>query len=110
QWPRYYTPAARRGVCAAYSAMIENGWRRQNLLGDYHFHPDANTLTEAGKLKVQWILTQAPPGRREVFVERDLDQSVTAQRIAAVQDWGAQASLSADGIRVRDTHIVSEGH
>ena len=60
-WPSQYVPTARRSVLSAYDVMVNNGWRRQNLLGAYHFDPDSNQLTEAGKLKVKWILSQAPP-------------------------------------------------
>jgi hypothetical protein len=109
-WPAQYVPSARCAVNSAYTAMINNGWRRQNLLGNYHFEEGTNDLTTAGKLKTKWILTQAPQDRRTVFIERGSDQSETAGRIAAVHSWTATQSSIGEPAMVNDTHIVSEGH
>lgn len=109
-WPRYYVPPARCAVNSAYSAMIANGWRRQNLLGNYHFEPGTNELTKAGKLKAKWILTQAPQEHRSIYVERGDDESTTTSRIAAVHSWASNRSSVAEPVMVNDTHIVSEGH
>lgn len=108
-WPAQYVPTARCSVNSAYTAMIANGWRRQNLLGTYHFEPGTNELTTAGKLKTKWILTQAPQDRRTVYVERGNDQAETAARIAAVHSWSATQGSIPEPVMVNDTHIVSEG-
>jgi len=110
QWPRHYIPPARRSVCAAYAAMVNNGWRRQNLLGDYHFNHDTNELTSAGKLKVNWILSQAPVQHRNVFVQRGVEELQTVARITSVHDYAGSMSPSVGQVDVNDTHIVAEGH
>ncbi|NOY30692.1 MAG: hypothetical protein GXP28_11150 [Planctomycetes bacterium] len=109
-WPSQYVPAARRSVQSAYEVMVNNGWRRQNLLGAYHFNPDSNELTEAGKLKVKWILSQAPQHRRSIFVERGPDQSRTDARVASINGWASTMSPSVGIVDINDTHIVAEGH
>lgn len=109
-WPAQYIPTARCSVNNAYTAMINNGWRRQNLLGDYHFEEGTNELTSAGKLKSQWILTQAPQDRRNIYVQRGQTQSDTASRIAAVHNWAGNQSPAVEPVLVNDTHIVAEGH
>jgi hypothetical protein len=109
-WPTIFVPPARRGVCETYAVMINNGWRRQNLLGDYHFEPETNQLTKAGELKVKWILTQAPPNRRSVFVQRAENEMQTASRVAAVHRLASSMSPAVGAIDVNDTHIVAEGH
>ncbi len=109
-WPSQYVPAARRSVLSAYEVMVNNGWRRQNLLGAYHFNPDSNELTEAGKLKVKWILSQAPQHRRSIFVERGGDQTRTAARVASINDWASTMSPSVGIVDINDTHLVAEGH
>lgn len=109
-WPKIYIPPARRSVCATYSAMINNGWRRQNLLGDYHFNKETHELTNAGKLKVNWILSQAPVQRRNVFVQRGGQEVDTTARIAAVHDYASKMSPGVGQVDVNDTHIVAEGH
>ncbi len=110
QWPRHYIPPARRTVCATFDAMINNGWRRQNLLGDYHFNKDTDELTNAGKLKVNWILSQAPVQRRNVFVQRGSEELQTTARIASVHDYAGKMSPGVGQVDVNDTHIVAEGH
>lgn len=109
-WPRQFVPASRRPICQAYAAMVNNGWRRQNLLGDYHFDPDTQELTRAGELKLQWILTQAPVNRRDVYVQRGENVAETATRIATVHGYTARMSPAVGAVRVNDTHIVAEGH
>lgn len=109
-WPNQYIPTARCAVNSAYTSMINNGWRRQNLLGDYHFDEGANELTSAGQLKAKWILTQAPQDRRTIYVQRGNTQSDTASRIAAVHGWVGHQSPAVEPVLVNDTHIVSEGH
>jgi hypothetical protein len=109
-WPRQFIPAARRPVHETYAAMVNNGWRRQNLLGDYHFDPETNELTNAGEMKVQWILSQAPIHRRDIYVQRATTGHKTATRIAAVQGFGSQMNPAVGPVNVNDTHIVAEGH
>ena len=109
-WPRIYIPPARSAVCQTYNAMINNGWRRQNLLGNYHFKQDTNELTDAGKLKVNWILSQAPVQRRNVFVQRAGDEVETTARVAAVHEYAGEMSPGVGQVDVNDTHIVAEGH
>jgi len=109
-WPSQYVPAARRSVQNVYEIMVNNGWRRQNLLGAYHFNPDSNELTEAGKLKVKWILSQAPQHRRSIFVERGSDPSRTDARVASINHWASAMSPSVGIVDINDTHLVAEGH
>jgi hypothetical protein len=109
-WPKLYIPAARQSVNSVYASMVNNGWRRQNLLGDYHFSPDTNELTRAGEMKVKWILTQAPPQHRTIYVQRGEDESQTAARIASIQVSGENLSPSVGLVQVNDTHLVAEGH
>lgn len=110
QWPKIYIPKARNSVYSAYDAMISNGWRRQNLLGTYHFKDQSNELTQAGKLKVDWILTQAPVQHRNVFVQRGVTELNTTARIASVQEYATNLDSRLGPVHVNDTHIVAEGH
>jgi len=61
-------------------------------------------------LKVKWILSQAPPHRRSIFVERGFDQSSTAARVASINEWTSTLSPSAGIVDINDTHLVAEGH
>jgi hypothetical protein len=107
-WPWPYVCPDRIAVREPFGLMVNNGWRRQNLLGPHHFK-SANELTTAGQLRVHWIMTQAPPERRTIFVERDLQPEVTEQRLAAVRQYAAQLALGGQLPQVADTHLISEG-
>jgi hypothetical protein len=108
-WPWPYVCPDRIAVREPFCIMVNNGWRRQNLIGAHHFNPETNQLNPAGQLRVQWTMTQAPADRRSIFVERSLDQNVNNQRIAAVQEYAAQVALDGRAPQVAQTHLVSEG-
>ncbi|MEX2316909.1 MAG: hypothetical protein WD669_07145 [Pirellulales bacterium] len=108
-WPWPYVCPDRAAVREPFAIMVDNGWRRQNLLGPHHFDAAKGTLTTAGELKIHWIMTQAPPERRQIFVERSLDSAVTAQRIEAARQFAAQVVNDGRTPQVGDTHLVSEG-
>jgi len=109
-WPRQYIGPSRRGICQANEAMINNGWRRHNLLGKYHFDAQSDQLTEAGQLKVEWILTQAPAHRRSIYVERTRKAEQTAGRVEAVQELAATMTPTGELADVQETHVRDEGH
>jgi hypothetical protein len=106
-WPRQYVAPSRRGICQAFELQAANGWRLHNLLGKYHFDQQGIELSEAGKLKVQWILTQAPQHRRTIFVERGVDVSQTAERISSVQELAS--NVAAGPVDVQETLLHDEG-
>jgi hypothetical protein len=108
-WPTQYVMQPRNSICTTFELMANNGWRRQNLLGRYHFQPDSTELSDAGRLKVQWILTQTPPHRRQVFVERAVTQDETTQRVASVQQWAEDLSFIDGVAAVNETHIIDYG-
>jgi hypothetical protein len=107
-WPNQYIGPSRRGICQATQLMIENGWRRHNLLGNFHFDRETGALSEAGKLKVEWILTQSAPNRRTIFIERSIDTEKNAERQEAVQQFAAD--LSSGVVDVRETYVRDHGH
>jgi hypothetical protein len=94
-WPDQYVPISAAAVRAPMCVMINNGWRRQNLLGEYHFEPTTGQLTEAGKQKVRWILTICPEQHRIIYVHAAYTAEETAARMAAVQQAGLKITPSA---------------
>jgi hypothetical protein len=109
QWPWPYQCPDRIAVREPFCIMVNNGWRRQNLLGQHYFKPGTNELTTAGELRVQWIMTQAPPNRRSIYLERTLDQDVNAQRLAVVREFASKVSIDGQLPQVEETYLVSEG-
>ena len=59
-WPAPFNCPDRQTVRAPFAIMVNNGWRRQNMLGDFHFEATTGQLTEAGKLKIRWIVIRGP--------------------------------------------------
>jgi hypothetical protein len=108
-WPWPYVCPDRVAVREPFCIMINNGWRRQNLLGPHHFNPNTNQLTTAGELRVQWIMTQAPPERRNIFVERTLNQDANTERLATVRDYATKVSTDGREPLVAETALMSEG-
>ena len=108
-WPRQYIVPARRGICESFDVMVRNGWRRQNLLGPYHFEADGVQLNEAGRLKVEWILTQAPPQYRVLYVQRVVSQERTIGRIEAVQQFVSGLNMGGQG-DVQETLVRDDGY
>ena len=86
-WPSQYIPPARRAAITPFARMVHNGWRRQNLIGAKYFDDATGALTEAGQLKTEWVLTQAPPSRRQLFVEKTADDLVVSQRTDAIRQY-----------------------
>ncbi len=84
-WPAPFVYADRDMYHQAMSVQITAGWERQNLLSDFHFLPGGVELTEAGRMRVQWILREAPEARRQIYVHRGDSPQETAVRMQTVQ-------------------------
>jgi hypothetical protein len=108
-WPWPYVCADRLAVREPFCIMINNGWRRQNLLGPHHFTENSDKLTSAGELRIRWIMTQAPGERRTIFIERDVNPAVTAERLAIARNYAAQVTTDGQLAQVMETHLISEG-
>ena len=108
-WPQPFLFADRDLVRQPLIAMTEAGWRSENTLSDHLFHPDTNALTQAGTLKVRWILTQTPAHRRSLFVLRGATPEATAARLASVQDLAAQIPTAGPPVQVLLTDLIPAG-
>jgi uncharacterized membrane protein YgcG len=91
-WPEPYKPVDKAAALAPYPIMVENGWRRQNMLVTSHFDATTKQLTEAGQNKVRWILTAAPQQHRSVYVHVADSNEETSARIASVQQFARKIS------------------
>lgn len=108
-WPWPYVCPDRTAAREPFAIMVQNGWRRQNLLGAHHFAPDGEKLTTAGELKVRWILTQAPAAHRDIFVVRDIDPAITAHRVATARQFGQKVAIDGRTPLVEETYLMCEG-
>ena len=78
------------------------------MLGEFHFEASTGQLTEAGRLKVKWILTVCPRQHRLVYVHTADSNEETSARIAAVQQLAGQIAPN-DIPPVLPTSISDDG-
>jgi hypothetical protein len=72
--------------------MVCNGWQRQNMLTGQHFDAETGKLTEAGEAKVLWILNDAPPQHRSIYVRRARTPQDTVTRLNTVEQFVMQSA------------------
>ena len=97
-WPAPFVCMDRQAVRAPFAIEVENGWRKQNMLGDFYFEPTTGQINEAGKLKIRWIVIEAPEQHREIFVHIAQSNEETQARLAAVAAVATEAaSLAPQG-------------
>ena len=108
-WPKPFVCPDREAVRAPFAVMVCNGWQRQNTLGDNYFEDGTGQLTEAGQLKVRWIVTEAPSQHREIYVYRAPTAQETAARVNAVQQFAARFTAPGQVVPVLETDIAPQG-
>jgi hypothetical protein len=89
-WPQPFVCPDRQAVRMPFAIEANNGWRKQNLLGDQFFELKTGELTEAGRLKVHWIAFGAPAQHRSIYVHVADSREETVARMAAVQTYIAK--------------------
>jgi hypothetical protein len=104
-WPEPFVHSDRELVRGPLIAMTNSGWQLQNTLSHHFFEADTHELTRAGRLRLQWIVTQAPAHRRTVFVLRSLQPHATDKRLASVQENmnGLTPNMPGPEVLVSDT-------
>ena len=108
-WPRPFDYPDRQTVRAPFAVMVQNGWRRQNLLSDFHFEMDTGKLTPAGEEKIRWILLEALEHHRTIYVGRARTAAETAARVDSVEKLGAQILPEGRLPAVLETNIKPYG-
>lgn len=91
RWPEPFVTSDRESYRQVIAVQVCAGWERQNLLSEFHFVPGGNELTEAGQLRVQWIMNEASEPHRQIYVHRANTPQETAVRMQAVQRFVAQS-------------------
>jgi hypothetical protein len=107
-WPEPFSSADRAAARMPFVTMVSNGWRRQNMLGDAHFDPSTGQLTEAGRIKLRWILINAPQQHRVVYIRVGMTDEETSSRFASVQQLVCQIAPT-NPPPVLPTSIADEG-
>jgi hypothetical protein len=108
-WPEPFVSIDERAQAAPFEKMAEKGWLRQNTIGHHHFDRATQQLTEAGELKLRWILTKAPADRRVVAVVRGYSDEATTVRLDSVQQTATRMVPRGPLPEVRLTDIEPRG-
>lgn len=108
-WPDPFVTADRVSVRVPFDSMVANGWRLQNTLGDQYFEEDSPNLTEAGRLKIGRIINETPCAYRAIFVLRDEDPQLTADRVAVVQQTTARILGERPPVPIFETYEKPRG-
>lgn len=108
-WPDAFVPTDRTNARLPFVLMVQNGWKRQNLISDHYFQEDGKTLTDAGKRQIKWILTQAPPHHRTIFVKEGDDADITAARLKAVSETAVKVVGPHQKVDIQITNIDPPG-
>ncbi|MGW8256997.1 MAG: hypothetical protein ACWGMZ_05895 [Thermoguttaceae bacterium] len=88
-WPKPFVCPDRQLVRMPFAVMVHNGWRRQNMLGNFYFESKTGRLKEAGEIKIRWILFEAPQQHRSIYVHTGKTKEETASRMENVQTFVA---------------------
>ena len=109
-WPAPFVCPDRQTVRAPFAIMVNNGWRRQNMLGDSYFEPTTGQLTEAGKLKIRWIIFEAPEQHREIYVHIGQTNDETQARLATVTAQATSLAPQGEMPSITQTSISDESY
>jgi hypothetical protein len=83
-WPKPFDCADRQLYHSMFTSMIDGGFEEQCVLCASHFDSESNELNAFGKHAVAGIMQNMPSHRKQVFVTRDSNERVSAERLANV--------------------------
>jgi hypothetical protein len=108
-WPQPFQATDRELTRTPLIAMTAAGWRLNNTLSDHFFRVEDQAINPAGEIKLRWIVTQAPPHRRAVFVLRGPTPEATTTRLANVQQMVDKLAIEGMRPEVALTHVIPPG-
>jgi len=83
-WPYPYNSQDEAYVRGMIETQTTNGWVGACTLQEYHFD-DNHQLNSAGRGQLYWILTQAPPQYRTVYVAQGMSPQIAQVRLENAQ-------------------------
>ncbi len=84
-WPHPYICQDRQYVASIMDRQITNGWVMSTTLYEYHFDPTTDELTQAGRLRLRWILQSVPDKYRLAFVQTAESSEASQRRMTSVR-------------------------
>jgi hypothetical protein len=90
--------------------MVQNGWRRQNLVADHHFREMGAQLNDAGQTVIRRIVNEMAAQHHPIYVRRGQTAEETAARMAAVQQFAAKVAVDGNVPPVLETNVSPAGY
>jgi hypothetical protein len=84
-WPYPYNCWDRAWVKNVLAVQTANGWAQATTLCCHHFDAETNCLNDAGRIHLRWILHQAPPQYRTIYVDAGDSAEVSFARQSSVE-------------------------
>lgn len=94
-WPAPFNEADAMQVVSPFAIQVRNGWRVNNTIGHELFRQGDGALLAAGHKQVEWIATQSPATRRQIFVLGARNEQETEARLESVRE--ALAAIRSSG-------------
>jgi hypothetical protein len=107
-WPEPFIYQDRDSLRQHFALQVAAGWERQNMLSEFHFLAGGKELTEAGRVRLQSIINEAPEPHRQIFVHRADTPQETGMRMQTVQRFVAQSPYAND-IPILESTRTDEG-
>ena len=79
------------------------------MLAEHHFEEGTTALNEAGQLRIRWIMVEAPPQHRTIYVHRAKTSEQTDTRRQAVREYAMQFAAKGHVPLVLETSIDPQG-
>jgi hypothetical protein len=84
-WPYPYFCQDRRVVREMAAHHAAKGWMNTTTLYDYHFDPVTHELDHSGRLQLRWILENAAPQHRVIWVQAGYSKAISDTRVGLVR-------------------------
>ena len=84
-WPHPYICQDRSYVRTVSHLQTVNGWMEETTLWGYHFEEEIPEVTDSGRLKLRWILENAPPEFQTVHVQNGPTHAISQARMEIVR-------------------------
>ena len=108
-WPEPFVYTDRDVARAPFGIMVANGWERQNLLIDAYFTEHGAQLTDAGRVRINWILFDGLPQHRMIYVRRSIKPEETAARLATVHAYVGSVWQGSSMPPILASNVSAEG-
>jgi hypothetical protein len=108
-WPEPFLIPDREATRTPFRIMADNGWQQQNTMNEGFFDRESNELTFAGRAKLQRMLNEFPPHRRQVWVLEGATPQATATRVTSVHKTLAELQPGQPPCPVMTTRIPASG-